>query len=770
MGTVIGIDLGTTNSVAAFFEGGNPRIILTPEGDRLLPSMVAFNQYGDRLVGNPARSQLITNTDTIYSVKRLMGKRFSEVKPYLYQFYYEIVEGKEDTLKIKIDDSYFSPEEISAMIIEKLKDAAEVHMHDEVTEAVITVPAYFNDSQRQATKDAGEIAGLEVLRIINEPTAASLAFSLDLNRKANVVVYDFGGGTIDISVLEVQNEVIKVLATAGDINIGGNDFDILVSNLVVEEIKEKYGVDLSQDKLALQRIRDAAESAKKELSAVEECEINLPFIADSDQGAVHCLKYLSRNDLEEVIREKVEKTLEICKRALKSAGMTTKDIDEVILVGGSTRIPFVQRKVKGFFNKEPNKKVNPDEIVAMGAAMQAAITKGETKDILLLDVTPLSLGVKTFGGAFTRVIEANTTIPTNQSLVFSTVEDNQEEVEIMVYQGERAIAEENKLLGRFILPDIKPAGKGVPRVEVSYSININGILKVSAIDLSSRSEKEVLITYSGLLSDEEITEIKRNAEKYRESDLKKKELVQVKNKIVNYVYSIKKLLENSQFPSQLVSQSRRLFKKANAEMEKESPQAMDKIQTELAELEIRLSKYNSDEEDMDVVLDIDMEMDTETEMEMDEDEDEDMDGETEMILASDMMKTVEEEILEREKAPEPVDEEAREENLINQEALKIKKEILNFVYSIEQYINHVKLDGELLSRARDLVANAHTEIGKDKPQGLGKIHKDLSALSTRIDNMVGQTLGISEEEKPAARGEEEDERKDDTKPFRIIKG
>ena len=753
MGTVIGLDLGTTNSVAAFFEGNNPEIILTPEGERLLPSMVAFAANGDRLVGNPARSQLITNTNTIYSVKRLMGKRYTEVEPYLYQFNYNIVEGEEDTVKININGSLFSPEEISAMIIERLKDAAEAHLHEEVKDAIITVPAYFNDSQRQATKDAGEIAGLNVVRIINEPTAASLAFSLDLTKKSNAVVYDFGGGTIDISVLEVQNEVIKVLSTAGDINLGGNDFDILLSDLLVEEIKAKHQIDLSDDKLAMQRIRDAAETAKKELSGVTECEINLPFIADSDEGAVHCLKYISRKDFEDLIEDKVERTLTICKRALKNAELSVDQIDEVILVGGSTRIPYVQKKVKEFFKKEPNKKINPDEIVAMGAAMQGAIVRGKTKDILLLDVTPLSMGVKTFGGAFTRVIEANTTIPTNRSLVFSTVEDNQEEVDIMVYQGEREIAEENKLLGKFTLSGIKPAPKGVPRIEVSFSININGILKVSAVDLSTRSEKEVLITHSGLLNENDITEIKKSAEKYRRSDLKKKELVELKNKIVNYIYSIKKILSDTQIDNQLESRSWRLIKKANAEMEKEIPEELEKIQKKLAKMEARLSAPGSDVD------------------ENDEEED--------VIVVDDTPEKEEEKNLDVKKSTEI--------DLPNQKALKIKKEILNYVYSIEQYINNVRLEEDLLADAHELISKAHIEIGKEDARNLDKIHKGLVELSDRIDEIVDRTLGISEKEMPdnqptaetktdviknviVVEDEERKYKKDDTKPFKIIKG
>ncbi len=545
MGKVIGIDLGTTNSVVSVLETKYPGIILSPEGDRLLPSIIAFTKDGERLVGNPAKSQMITNPfNTIFSVKRLMGKRYSEIKPYLHQFSYDVVEGPDDTIKIKINDMVFSPEEISAMVLYRLKESAEEYLKASIEGAIITVPAYFNDSQRQATKDAGEIAGLKVLRIINEPTAASLAFSIDLKKKSNVVVYDFGGGTIDFSILEVDSDIIKVLSTAGDTNLGGNDLDILLSDLIVEEIQKQYGLDLSGNKLALQRIRDASESAKKELSGLDACEINLPFIADSDDGPIHYLKYITRAEFESLISGKVDCTLSICALCLKSANLAPGDIDEVLLVGGSTRIPLVQKKVRDFFGKEPNKKVNPDEIVAIGAAIQGSIVVGERKDILLLDITPLSLGVKTLGGVYSRIIKANTTIPTSRSQVFSTAEDNQEEVEITVYQGEREIAEENKLLGKFTLKGILPTPRGVPRIEVTFNININGILMVSAVDLSTQNKKEVVISNSGLLSAEEIKEIKSKAHKLKEIDLKKRDLITLKNKVINEKYQLEKFLEH----------------------------------------------------------------------------------------------------------------------------------------------------------------------------------------------------------------------------------
>ncbi len=588
MGKVIGIDIGTTNSVVAYLKNNKPVIILSPEGNRLLPSVVAFTKDGDRLIGNPAKSQLTSNINTIYSVKKLMGKSFTEVQPYLHEFNYPIVEGEDNTVKVMINKRLFSPEQISAMVIEKLKESAKFYLNEEIEGAIITVPAYFNDSQRQATKDAAEIAGLKVLRIINEPTAASLAFAFDIKKTFNVVVYDFGGGTIDISVLEISDNIIRVLATAGDIHLGGDNFDVIISNIVIQEINNQFQVNLSENKLAMQRIREAAEFAKKELSSVQRCEINLPFITDTKRGPVHYLRNLQRKEFENAIKERVEHTLNICSNALKNADLSIYDIDEILLVGGSTRIPYIQNKIKEYFKKEPNKKVNPDEIVAMGAAIQGSIVIGEGKDILLLDVTPLSLGVKTFGGTFTRIIEANTPIPINRSMVFSTVEDNQEEVEIKVYQGESRIAEENKLLGNFTLTDIKPATKGIPRIEVTFSININGILKVSAIDLSTKSKNEIEVSQTSLLKPEQIKQFKEEFDEYRETALQKKEIIEIKNQTLNIVYNIEQLIKRKKPDTETEAECTATIERAYKCVDKGNIKKLQAVAGELTKLQEQL--------------------------------------------------------------------------------------------------------------------------------------------------------------------------------------
>jgi len=611
MGKILGIDLGTTKSAIAYLEGTTPEIILSPEGHRLLPSIVAFTSTGERLVGQPAKSQMITNPlNTISSVKTLMGKKYSEVEPYLQEFPFHIIKHGDDLLRIEINNQVYSPEEISAMILLKLKDAADRYLSDPIDSVIITVPAYFNDSQRQATKDAGSIAGLNVKRIINEPTAASLAYSLDLKKKAKIIVYDFGGGTIDISVLDVQNGIIKVLATAGNTHLGGNNFDIALTQKLTCEFSNENHIDLSKDKAALQRIREASENAKIELSAVDECEINLPFIAESEDGPVHLIKYLRKTEFENLIKNDVEQTLEICSRALHNANLKIDDIDEFLLVGGSTRIPYVQQKVKEFFRREPNRKVNPDEIVAMGAAMQGSIIKGDSKDILLLDVTPLGMGVKTFGGAFTRVINANTTIPVSRSLIFSTVEDNQTEVDIQIYQGEREIAEENKLLGKFTLLDVKRAARGVPRIEVTFSININGIMNVAAMDLSSKNKKEILITQSGLLSKEEVETLREEAKKLSQLDLKKREAIFKKNKVINQIYSLNQLSRGSGLPGEIKGEIADLIREAEKEIEKENIPTLENIEKRMFALWQKASSLSDGSEPtpgrIDPAMDVDL--------------------------------------------------------------------------------------------------------------------------------------------------------------------
>lgn len=758
MGKVIGIDLGTTNSVAAYVEGKNPEIILSPEGDRLLPSLVAFGKTGERLVGNPAKSQLITNVNTIYSVKRLIGKRYSEVAPYLDQFSYPIVEGEGDRLRIKIDELLFSPEEISAMILEKLKHAAEHRLGDKINGAIITVPAYFDDTQRQATKDAGEIAGLNVLRIINEPTAASLLFSMDLRRKSIVVVYDFGGGTIDFSILEVQNEVIKVLGTAGDINLGGIDFDVMLANQLVEFIKEEHHVDLSGDKLAMQRLRDAAENTKKELSAMEECEINLPFIADSDEGAVHFLRYYSRKEFEKLIKTKVDRTLEICSGALNRADLTIDQVDEILMVGGSTRIPYVQKRLKEYFRKDPNKKVNPDEIVAMGAAIQASIAAGDSKDILLLDVIPLALGVKTFGGVFTRVLDANTTIPTNRSLIFSTAEDNQEEVEINVYQGEREIAEDNKLLGKFTLTNIRKAPKGIARIEVSFSIDINGILTVTAIDLSTKSKKEVVVSNSGLLSENEIRQLKKSATKFKEDDIKKKEKIQIKNEIFNYVYMIKKYLDNPALEPEMVGVANGIIRSAGEAIDREIKEELDEVCEQLADLNSQLSRMVS--QPIDTIETVNLDDDT---------------GSLATQGAFEVHETLGASAIPAsppEPEPIPAPPVSKPAGNDSKETIELKQKILHAVYHMEQYLGNLSLDQVLVAECRYWVSRANKEIDTASMNELKDIDRELAEMNKKLDQEVGAALGLSpkddgKEEPPA---EESKFKKDDTKPFKIFKG
>ncbi len=545
MGKAIGIDLGTTNSVVAAVVGGEPVVIPNQEGNRTTPSVVAITEKGERLVGQIAKRQAITNPEnTIFSIKRLMGRKFTspEVEHAKKRLPYKIVAAENEDAHVEIRGKRYSPPEISAMILQKLKQAAEDYLGEAVTDAVITVPAYFDDSQRQATKDAGRIAGLNVLRIINEPTAAALCYGLDKKKEEKVAVYDLGGGTFDVSVLEIGEGVIEVKATNGDTYLGGDDFDLKIIDMLVEEFKKEQGIDLKNDKMALQRLKEAAERAKIELSTATETEINLPFITADASGPKHMLIKLSRAKFEQLTEDLVSKTIDPCKKALQDAGISAKEIDEVILVGGQTRSPKVQQVVQGYFGKEPNRSVNPDEVVALGAAIQSAVLKGDIKEVLLLDVTPLSLGIETLGGVFTRIIERNTTIPTKKSQVFSTAADNQPAVTIKVHQGEREMAADNKLLGVFELVGIPPAPRGVPQIEVTFDIDANGILHVSAKDLGTGKEQSIKITASSGLSEEEIKKMIRDAESHASEDKSKRELIDAKNNADSVAYTVEKSL------------------------------------------------------------------------------------------------------------------------------------------------------------------------------------------------------------------------------------
>jgi len=547
MGKILGIDLGTTNSAMAIIEGGQPKILENAEGNRTTPSVVAISKNGERLVGQTAKRQAVTNPEnTVYAVKRLIGRKFEEeeVQRDLKTAPYKIVQAGEG-VKIKMGDKEYTPQEISAMILSKLKADAESKLGEKITDAVITVPAYFNDSQRQATKDAGKIAGLEVKRIINEPTAAALAYGFEKKKGQQIAVYDLGGGTFDISILDVSEDTVEVKSTNGDTHLGGEDFDQRIINWIIEEFKKDQGIDLSKDSLALQRIKEAAEKAKIELSTTTETEINQPFITTDAQGPKHLVMKMSRAKLEELVSDLVDKTIEPCKAALKDAGLEAKDIEEVIMVGGMTRMPLVQQKVKEFFGKEPHLGVNPDEVVAIGAAVQAGVLQGDVKDVLLLDVTPLTLGIETLGGVATPLIERNTTIPTSKSQIFSTAADNQTTVEIHVLQGERPMASDNKTLGRFILDGIPPAPRGVPQIEVTFDIDANGILNVSAKDKATGKEQKITITASSGLSKEEIEKMKKEAEMHAEEDKKKKEQIEIKNQADAVVFQTEKLLKES---------------------------------------------------------------------------------------------------------------------------------------------------------------------------------------------------------------------------------
>lgn len=546
MAKTIGIDLGTTNSVVAVMEGDKATVIPNEEGGRTTPSVVAFNEKGERMVGQVAKRQRVTNPEnTIYSIKRFMGRRYSEVPDEIKQVPFKVSQASNGDVRVEAFGKKYAPPEISAMILQKLKKAAEDYLGEKVDKAVITVPAYFNDSQRKATKDAGKIAGLKVERIINEPTAAALAYGMEKKKDQTIAVYDFGGGTFDISILEVAEGVVEVKSTSGDTHLGGDDIDQRIQDWLVSEFKKDTGIDLSKDKMALQRLKEAAEKAKIELSSTMETEINLPFITADASGPKHLLMKLSRSKFEQMVEDIIQRTVEPCKQALRDANLKPGDINEVILVGGSTRIPKVQQLVKELFGKEPHKGVNPDEVVAVGAAIQGAVLDQDIKDVLLLDVTPLTLGIETLGGVFTKMIPRNTTIPTKKTEIFSTAADNQPSVEIHVLQGEREMAADNRTLGRFHLDGIPPAPRGVPKIEVTFDIDANGILHVSAKDMGTGKQQAITITGHSGLDDKEIDRMVKDAESHAEEDKKKRELIDVRNQADQLVYSLEKLMREN---------------------------------------------------------------------------------------------------------------------------------------------------------------------------------------------------------------------------------
>ena len=602
MAKVIGIDLGTTNSCVAVMEGGKPKVIENAEGARTTPSTVAFAKDGERLIGQPAKRQAVTNPDnTIFAVKRLIGRRFDDpvTKKDTELVPYKIVRGANGDAWVNAGAKDYSPSQISAFILQKMKETAEAYLGETVTQAVITVPAYFNDAQRQATKDAGQIAGLEVLRIINEPTAAALAYGLEKQDGKTIAVYDLGGGTFDVSVLEIGDGVFEVKSTNGDTFLGGEDFDAKIVDWLADEFKKQEGIDLRSDRLALQRLKEAAERAKIELSSAQTTEVNLPFITADQTGPKHLVKSLSRADLEKLVEDLIKRTLEPCRKALADAGVAAKDISEVVLVGGMTRMPRVRQVVQDFFGKEPHTGVNPDEVVAMGAAIQAGVLQGDVKDVLLLDVTPLSLGIETLGGVFTRMIDRNTTIPTKKSQTYSTAEDNQNAVTIRVFQGEREMAADNKLLGQFDLVGIPPAPRGVPQIEVTFDIDANGIVNVSAKDRGTGKEQQIRIQASGGLSDADIEKMVQEAESFADEDRKRREAAEAKNNAEGLVHSTERQLQEhgDKVDASLKSEIEAAVAETKTAIEGGDPETMKAKASALAQVAMKLGQaiYEKDQ-------------------------------------------------------------------------------------------------------------------------------------------------------------------------------
>ncbi|AJP71042.1 molecular chaperone DnaK [Sphingomonas hengshuiensis] len=595
MAKVIGIDLGTTNSCVAVMEGGKPKVIENAEGARTTPSIVAFAKDGERLIGQPAKRQAVTNGDnTIFAVKRLIGRRFDDpvTKKDTELVPYSIVRGSNGDAWVKAGGEEYSPSQISAFILQKMKETAEAYLGESVSQAVITVPAYFNDAQRQATKDAGRIAGLEVLRIINEPTAAALAYGLEKNDGKTIAVYDLGGGTFDVSVLEIGDGVFEVKATNGDTFLGGEDFDAKLVQFLAEDFRKAEGIDLTKDKLALQRLKEAAEKAKIELSSAQTTEVNLPFITADANGPKHLVKTINRAELERLVEDLIQRTLEPCRKALADAGVKSAAIDEVVLVGGMTRMPRVRQIVKDFFGKEPHTGVNPDEVVAIGAAVQAGVLQGDVKDVLLLDVTPLSLGIETLGGVFTRMIDRNTTIPTKKSQTYSTADDNQQAVTIRVFQGEREMAADNKMLGQFDLVGIPPAPRGVPQIEVTFDIDANGIVNVSARDKGTGKEQQIRIQASGGLSDADIDQMVRDAEQFAEDDKKRRAAAEAKNNAESLIHTTERqLAENGdKVDESLKTEIQAAVDAAKAAVESGDADAMTAKSQELAQVAMKLGQ------------------------------------------------------------------------------------------------------------------------------------------------------------------------------------